>query len=305
MHAGALLDAADGLGDGGVHLEGEDVHLDQAQRLDVVLVELRHHHALGGPLQRHAVGERVAREDESAEVRAEVGRKAVEALGEMHQAAVVRVLELVVGELGTLGEHLAELGGAAPGDLGREPVDLVRAKVESLGDHAHRRGRVHGVDRGHHGHAVVAEALVDELDDLVAARRAEVDVHVGHLAPRRVEEALEEQLVLYGVGVGDVQHVADDAVAGGAAAGVVDAARTGELDDVVHGQKVLGEAQLLDDLELALQARGDLGGERPVALLGALEAELAEQRVSRLLGWQRVGGKEEVPQAQVEVAARG
>ncbi len=85
----------------------------------------------------------------------------------------------------------------------------------------------------------------------------------------------------------------------------VDAAREGEPDDVVHGQEVLGEAQLLDDLELALQARGDLGGERPVALLGALEAELAEQRVGRLCGRQRVGGEEELPQAQVEVAARG
>ena len=108
-------------------LRREDVHLDEAQRLDVVLVELGHHDALGGPLQRHAVGERVAREDEAAQVRAEVGGEAGEALGEVHQAAVVRVLELVVGELGALGEHLAELGGAAPGHALGEAVDLVRA----------------------------------------------------------------------------------------------------------------------------------------------------------------------------------
>ena len=164
---------------------------------------------------------------------------------------------------------------------------------------------MHGVDGGHHGDLVVAEALVDVLDDLVAARRAEVDVHVGHLAARRVEEALEEQLVRDGVGVGDAQHVADDAVAGGAAARVVDAAAAGELDDVVHGEEVLGEAELLDDLELALEARRDLGGERPVALLGALEAALAEQREGGLAGRQRVGGEEEPPEAQVEVAARG
>ena len=43
----------------------------------------------------------------------------------------------------------------------------------------------------------------------------------------------------------------------------------------------------------------------PLELIETLEAELAEQRVGRLLGWQRVGGKEELPQAQVEVAARG
>ena len=151
----------------------------------------------------------------------------------------------------------------------------------------------------------MTEALVDVLDDLVAARRAEVDVDVGHLAARRVEEALEEQLVRDGVGVADAQHVADDAVAGRAAARVVDAAAAGELDDVVHGEEVLGEAELLDDLELALEARRDLGGERPVALRGALEAALAEQRVGGLAGRQRIGGEEEAPEAKIEVAARG
>ncbi len=100
---------------------------------------------------------------------------------------------------------------------------------------------------------VVAEALVDVLDDLVAAGRLEVDVDVGHLASGGVEEALEEQVVGDGVGVGDAQHVADDAVAGRAAPRVVDAAAAGELDDVAHGEEVLGEAELLDHLELAVE----------------------------------------------------
>ena len=303
--AGARLDAAHRLGDGGVHLEGEDVHLDEPERLDVVLVELGHDDALGGPLQGDAVGERVAREDEAAEVGAEVHGVAGEALAEVDEAAVVRLLELVPRELGALVDHLTELGGAAPGDLARELVRLVGGEAEGAADDAHRRGRAHGVDGGDHGDLVVAEALVDVLDDLVAARRAEVDVDVGHLAARGVEEALEEQVVLDGVGVGDAQHVADDAVAGGAAAGVVDAAAAGELDDVVDGEEVLGEAELFDDAQLALEARGDLGGERPVALLGAGEAALPEQREGGLAGRQRVGGEEEAAEAQVEVAALG
>ena len=182
--AGARLDAAHRLGDGRVHLEREDVHLDEAQRLDVVLVELGHHDALGRPLQRHAVGERVAREDEPAQVRAEVGGEPREPLGDVDQAAVVRLLELVVGELGALGEHLPELGRAAPRHAPGEAVDLLRREPERAADDAHRRRRAHGVDGGHHGDPVVAEALVDVLDDLVAARRAEVDVHVRHLAAR-------------------------------------------------------------------------------------------------------------------------
>jgi len=71
----------------------------------------------------------------------------------------------------------------------------------------------------------------------------------------------------------------------------------------VHGEEVLGEAELLDDLELALEARRDLGGERPVALFGALEAALPEQREGGLAGRQRVGGEEEAAETQVEVAA--
>jgi hypothetical protein len=54
--AGARLDAAHRLGDGGVHLEGEDVHFDEPERLDVVLVELRHD--AFGAHAGDAVGER-------------------------------------------------------------------------------------------------------------------------------------------------------------------------------------------------------------------------------------------------------
>ncbi len=83
--------------------------------------------------------------------------------------------------------------------------------------------------------------------------------------------------MLDGVGVADAQHVADDAVAGRAAAGVVDAATAGELDDVVHGEEVLGEAELQDDPELTFEARRDFGGEWLVALFGAGEAALPQK----------------------------
>ena len=106
--AGTRLDEPHRLGDGAVHAQAEDVHLDQAQRLDVVLVELRDDHPLGRPLQRHAVGDGVARQDEAAEVRAEDVGKAGEALGQVDEALVVRAAELVVGQLGALGEHLRE-----------------------------------------------------------------------------------------------------------------------------------------------------------------------------------------------------
>ncbi len=133
----ARLDAPYRFGDGRVHLEGEDVHLDETERLDVVLVELGHHDALGGPLQRHAVGERLAREDEPAQVRTEVGGEVVQALGQTDEPLVVRVLELVGGKLGPLGEHLPELGGAAPRDTPGQAVDLVRCESEGAAHDSH------------------------------------------------------------------------------------------------------------------------------------------------------------------------
>ena len=260
------------------------------------------------PLAAHCSGTRsvsaVAREDEAAEVGAEAHGVAAQLLGQADQASVVGALELVVVQLGSLGEHLAQLGGAAPGHLLGERVDLVGAKVEGARHDADRRRRVHRLHGGDHGHLVGAEALVDVLDDLVAAPRAEVDVDVGHLAPRGVEEALEEQVVRDGIGVGDVQHVADDRVAGRAAARVEDAALARELDDVAHGQEVLGEAELLDDAQLAVEALEHLGGDRPVALFGAAEAVLAEQRVGGLAARQRIGGEVERAETEVEVAAR-
>jgi hypothetical protein len=36
----------------------------------------------------------------------------------------------------------------------------------------------------------------------------------------------------------------------------------GELDDVAHGEEVLGEAEPRSTRSSALEARGDLGGER-------------------------------------------
>ena len=49
------------------------------------------------------------------------------------------------------------------------------------------------------------------LDDLSAAVHAEVDVDIGHGDALRVEEALEEELVLERIDVGDLHDVRDEA----------------------------------------------------------------------------------------------
>ena len=58
----------------------------------------------------------------------------------------------------------------------------------------------------------------DVLDDLAAAVHAEVDIDIGHGDAFGVEEALEEQLVLEGIDVGDLHAVGDQRSGSGAAA---------------------------------------------------------------------------------------
>ncbi len=128
--------------------------------------------------------------------------------------------------LGIGREHLADLARAHPRQVAREPVDLGDRQPEAARDDAHGAARGHRVDGRHHRDVLVAEPLVDEVDDLVSAGRVEVHVDVGHLAALGVQEPLEEQVVGDRVGVGDAERVAHDAVAGTPAPRAADPAAT-------------------------------------------------------------------------------
>jgi len=52
-------------------------------------------------------------------------------------------------------------------------------------------------------HRIVAVLVFDVVDHQVAVGLAEVDIEVGHGHPLRVQKALEQQLVLQRVQVGD------------------------------------------------------------------------------------------------------
>ena len=58
--------------------------------------------------------------------------------------------------------------------------------------------------------AVAAVALAHVLDHLAAALEAEVDVDVGHRHPLGIQEALEQQVELERVDVGDAERVGDE-----------------------------------------------------------------------------------------------
>ena len=141
----------------------------------------------------------------------------------------------------------------------------------------------------------------------LAARHAEVHVDVGHALAPRVEEALEQQVVLERVDVGDAERVADDGPGGGPAAGSHgDAVVLGELDVVPDDQEVGVEAHLADDPELEVEALDHLGaGLAAVAARDALLAQVAQVAVLGEAVGHRVRRQLVVAEVEADVAALG
>jgi len=120
-----------------------------------------------------------------------------------------------------------------------------------------------GDDRADHGGVIGAVLGVEVLDHLLAAVDVEIDVDVRQRA-RLVDEALEEQLVLDRVDLGDAQAVGHDRVAGTSPSLTDDPVRSRELHEIPHDQEELREMRALDDGQLVSQLLQRLPGNRAV-----------------------------------------
>ena len=132
-------------------------------------------------------------------------------------------------------------------------IDAIERYAEHAADVLHRglRGqRAEGADLRHRFDTVLPLHVVD---DLIAPVLAEVDVDVGRFAAVRVEEALEEQVVFERIDVAQVEHVAHDRAAAGAARRARDAVLAGEADEVPDDEEVAREAHPADDVELVFE----------------------------------------------------
>ena len=167
------------------------------------------------------------------------------------------------------------------GDELRDPVDDAVRDLEHATRVAHRRARRHRRERDDLRDAVAPVLLGDVVDDALAALDGEVEVHVGHVLARRVEEPLEEEAVAQRVDVGDPEAVRGERAGGAAAARPDrDAVAPGEDDEVPDDEEVVREPHLADRLELEPQALVELRRRRAVPLdepLLALLDELVER----------------------------
>ena len=224
-------------------------------------------------------------------------------LGDHHRGGVDAVLAAQplealghlddLGGVGVLVAHLPEVGGHLVAVL--ELRVLVEARVQRrvAAHHQRRHGLGHlvaegvrvaehagrvphrgpGLDGGEGddlGDVVAAVALGRVADHLVPVAGVEVHVDVGHRDAARVEEALEQEVVLDRVEVGDPERVGHRAARRAAAARAhADVAVAGVLDEVPHDQEVRREPHRLDDLQLVGEALDDPVVERAAPALAS------------------------------------
>ena len=223
------------------------------ERVDVVLVPFDEGAVVHrGVADRHGLGQRPLGQDEAADMLRQMARHADQLLGELDRALEVRVAQIEPGvagaRVGKLGLHMAPDGrGERGGDVLAQPhhlADLADRRARAVMDHGRR-------DPG----AVAAVFLIDVLDHFLAPLMLEIDVDVGRLAPLLGNEPLEQQVAGRRVDRGDAEAIADRAVRRAPAALAQDRRieRAREGDDVVDGQEVTREVELLDQLELVME----------------------------------------------------
>ena len=288
----APADHADGILEQRHHAQSEKIHLDDTHGGAVVLVPL-HDRAPGHGrrLEGDAAVEPALADDHAARVLAEVPGQILDGRPEIGEVTHDRLRGIAAGLPKMREETIAGILVLPVADERGQTIAQRGGKPQHLAHFSRRAPAAIGDDIGGHGRAQAPIALVDVLDDLlapVAARQIEIDVRP--FAALLGEKALEEELHPHRIHRGDTEGIADRAVGGRAPSLHQDAVATAELDQVPDDEKVAGQIEAGDQVELALDLPPCLLGQRAraVALPRPFLAERAEPADRRLTRRQRV-----------------
>ncbi len=198
--------------------QAEEVHLQEADALDLLHRPLRDDFVLLRLVERHELGQRPRRDDDAGGVDRGVAGHPLEALRDGEQLLDPLVLLLHLLQRRALGERLLERHVERRRDRLGDAVGVGVRDVHHARDVAHHRARLHRPERDDLRDVLAAVLPRDVLDHLAAAALAEVDVDVGQRHALGIEEALEDEVVLDRIDVGDPQAVGDEAAGRRAAA---------------------------------------------------------------------------------------
>ena len=248
--------------DDGQRAEPQEVHLEQAQ-----LLQFRHG-VLGdrGPVlhsQGHIGVHRVRRDDDAGGMGGGVPGHALYFQRVVDEFFRVGVILVEVAQLLDDLDRPLQVVGQGPGNEPVDRIDLFVRDLQHAADVAHRLFRGQGPEGDDLGHVVGAVLADDVVDDLSPALIAEVDVEVGHGYPLRVQEPLEEQVILHGVDIGDAHTVGGNGPrARTAPRADRDVVVLGIGDKVVDDEVIVRIPHAVDDREFVVEAfpvfRGDV-----------------------------------------------
>ena len=275
-----LVHGADGVADDGERAVAEEVDLDETGVLGAVLLELNDGHRelgravehLDRALQRHVVGERRRHDDHPAGMQGQVPRHADQRL-RLARKALPRLRQVESLEVGVGGEQTVErLPLVIPGNAAGDLADFAGGPAVYLGHLAERAAEPETVVVGHHRRARKGIAAEHVRQHTVPLVPREVEVDVGRVGARGVEEPFEEEPGAEGLDVGNAEAVTHHRVGDGAATAVGGPVR----HDVVDHQEVIGEALHSDDGQFVFQPVAGDGRHGAVAPFGAGVGERTE-----------------------------
>ncbi len=170
-------------------------------------------------VERRVLGDRLRRDDDAGGVDRGVPRHALRGAARRSSSS------LTFGSFcsislsgGALLERLVERHVERRRNLLGDLVDVGERHLEHAADVAHDRLRLHRAERDDLRDVLAAVLPRDVLDHLAAAPLAEVDVDIGQRHALGIQEALEDQIEVERIDVGDAQAVRDEAAGRRAAA---------------------------------------------------------------------------------------
>src|SRR6516162_6752312 len=153
-----------------------------------------------------------------------------------------------------------------------EAVDFSRGHAECFCHFAHGQPRMHGDEASNHGDVLCAPVLVDIVEQLIAARAANIDVNVRAIASLFIQETLEIEPPAWWTGARDAKAIGAHRAGGRAARDRGYAGASGFLDDIPHQKEIRSELPLPDDFEFVPEAGERFRARRVVTFVRALEA---------------------------------
>ncbi len=302
-------------------LQSEEVELDQADRLDIVLVELRDQAAAAVfAVERRKIGEMIGRNHDAAGMLACVPDQALQRLRQIDDGGDLFVVAVHARQLFRLLQCLVEGHPDFEGHQLGDAIDKAIRLPENAAGIADHRPRRHGAERNDLRDAIAAIACGHVIDDPVAALHAEVDVEVRHRNTFRVQETLEEEIVFERIQISDTQnpgHQRSCARSPARTHGDIVIARP--ANEIGDNQEVTRKTHAADHPQLGIQPREVRGLERVAFFLrGLARCEYLLERLVqppprlglevllfRLTLRHREGGQYACAELQVEVAAPG